>query len=163
MIGGRRLCKQGVAAPAETASTSGLRSNGNCHRQTEILRSGASRNWRLWIARAPKAGALPKFNRPVPQAATLAGVTSRSLLELAIGIGGCDRPSAVVRGAEEIGETGGRIEARPAKPIDRQIPPDKGGRLGIANDGIVLDVQSHGLASGGLRAHREGSGTHCDR
>ena len=55
MIGGRRLCKQGVAAPAETASTSGLRSNGNCHRQTEILRSGASRNWLLWIARARTA------------------------------------------------------------------------------------------------------------
>jgi hypothetical protein len=32
---------------------------------------------------APKAGAVSKFNRPVPQAATL---TSRSLLELAIGI-----------------------------------------------------------------------------
>jgi hypothetical protein len=55
-------------------------------------------------------------------------------------IGGCDRPSAVVRGAEEIGETGGRIEARPAKPIDRQVAPDEGGRLGIANDRIVFDV-----------------------
>jgi hypothetical protein len=32
---------------------------------------------------APKAGAVSKFNRSVPQAATL---TSRSLLELAIGI-----------------------------------------------------------------------------
>src|SRR5258707_11848975 len=35
---------------------------------------------------APKAGALPKFNRSEPQAATLLGLTSRSLLEFAIGI-----------------------------------------------------------------------------
>ena len=35
---------------------------------------------------APKAGALPKFNRSERQAATLLGLTSRSLLELAIGI-----------------------------------------------------------------------------
>jgi hypothetical protein len=44
-----------VAAAAETASTSGLRSDGNRHRQTQILRSGASRNWLLWIARARTA------------------------------------------------------------------------------------------------------------
>src|ERR1700730_6800376 len=43
---------RGVAAAAEIASTSGLHSDGNRHRQTEILRSGASRNWLLWIARA---------------------------------------------------------------------------------------------------------------
>ena len=35
------------AAAAETAS-SGLRSQGYRHRQTQILRSGASRNWLLW-------------------------------------------------------------------------------------------------------------------
>jgi hypothetical protein len=46
---------RGVAAAAEIASTSGLRSDGNRHRQTEILRSGASRNWLLWIARARTA------------------------------------------------------------------------------------------------------------
>jgi hypothetical protein len=33
-----------------------------------------------------KTGALPNFNRSEPQAATLVGLTSRSLLELAIGI-----------------------------------------------------------------------------
>ena len=33
---------------------------------------------------APESGALPKFNRSEPQAATLVGLTSRSLLELAI-------------------------------------------------------------------------------
>ena len=59
-------------------------------------------------------------------------------------IGGRDRPSAVVRGAEEIGETGGRIEARPAKPIDGQIAPDEGGRLAIPDDRVILDIQRHG-------------------
>ena len=33
---------------------------------------------------APESHALPKFNRSEPQAATLVGLTSRSLLELAI-------------------------------------------------------------------------------
>jgi hypothetical protein len=36
-------------------ATPQARSNGNCHRQTEILLSGASRNWLLWIARARTA------------------------------------------------------------------------------------------------------------
>jgi len=35
---------------------------------------------------APEPKPLPKFNRPVPQAATFVGLTSRTLLELAIGI-----------------------------------------------------------------------------
>jgi hypothetical protein len=35
---------------------------------------------------APETEALPNFNRSEPQAATLVGLTSRSLLELAIGI-----------------------------------------------------------------------------
>src|ERR1700732_972184 len=39
----------------ETASTSGLRSDGYRHQQAEILRSAASRNWLLWIARATTA------------------------------------------------------------------------------------------------------------
>ena len=33
---------------------------------------------------APESGSLPKFNRSEPQAATMVGLTSRSLLELAI-------------------------------------------------------------------------------
>src|ERR1700730_10813539 len=63
-------------------------------------------------------------------------------------IGGHDRPSAIVCGAEEIGETGGRIEARPAKPIDGKVAPDEGGRLAIADDRVVFDVQGHAPASG---------------
>ena len=35
---------------------------------------------------APETGALPNFNRSEPQAATLVGLTSRSLLVLVIGI-----------------------------------------------------------------------------
>jgi hypothetical protein len=46
---------RGVATAAEIVSASGLRSDGYRHRQTQILRSGASRNWLLWFARARTA------------------------------------------------------------------------------------------------------------
>ena len=49
----------------------------------------------------------------------------------------------------EIGETSGRIEARPAKPIDGKVAPDEGGRLAIPDDCIVFDVQGHAPAPGG--------------
>src|SRR6202035_4669725 len=59
-----------------------------------------------------------------------------------------DRPSPVVLCAEEIGETSGRIETWPAKPVDGQVAPDEGRRLAIANDRIILDVHRHRSASG---------------
>ena len=68
--------------------------------------------------------------------------------DLGAGIDRRDRPSAVVGGAEEIGETGGRIEARPAKPIDGKVAPDEGGCLAIPDDRVVFDVQGHAPASG---------------
>src|SRR5262249_9901849 len=43
------------------------------------------------------------------------------------------RPSAILRTAEKICETGRRIEARPAKPVDRAIAANEGGGLAIAN------------------------------
>ena len=71
----------------------------------------------------------------------MAAIVSR---DLGAGVDGRDQPAAVFLGAEEIGETGGRIKARPAEPIDRTVAPNEGGRLAIADDGIVLDVLSHG-------------------
>jgi hypothetical protein len=47
--------------------------------QTLLVASGQNES-------APQPGALPKFNRLEPQAAILVGLTSGSLLELAIGI-----------------------------------------------------------------------------
>ena len=52
------------------------------HRSSDqplLVASGQNEN-------APETGALPKFIRSEPQAATLVGWTSRTLLELAIGI-----------------------------------------------------------------------------
>ena|SRR5437588_1004272 len=47
--------------------------------QTLLVASGQNES-------APETGTLPNFNRSEPQAATLVGLTSRSLLELVIGI-----------------------------------------------------------------------------
>ena len=47
--------------------------------QTLLVASGQNEN-------APETGALPNFNQSEPQAATLVGLTSKSLLELVIGI-----------------------------------------------------------------------------
>jgi hypothetical protein len=78
-------------APTEKASPAEYGDFPSCHRS--IPRPMPSCRYRHKRTRggrtnesAPKAGGLPKFNRPVPQAATLVGLTSRSLLELAIGI-----------------------------------------------------------------------------
>ena len=47
--------------------------------QTLLVASGQNES-------APETGALPNFNRSEPQAATMVGLTSRSLLVLVIGI-----------------------------------------------------------------------------
>jgi len=47
--------------------------------QTLLVASGQNES-------APETGALPNFNQSEPQAATLVGLTSKSLLELVIGI-----------------------------------------------------------------------------
>ena len=47
--------------------------------QTLLVASGQNES-------APETGTLPNFNRSEPQAATWVGLTSRSLLELVIGI-----------------------------------------------------------------------------
>lgn len=55
-----------------------------------------------------------------------------------------DQPAAIVARTQKIGETGGRIEARPAQPVDRPVAPNEGRRLAIADDGVILDFQRHG-------------------
>ncbi len=61
--------------------TSILRAHFACRSsdQTLLVASGQNES-------APETGALPNFNQSEPQAATLVGLTSKSLLELVIGI-----------------------------------------------------------------------------
>src|SRR5206468_5794997 len=54
-----------------------------------------------------------------------------------------DLPAAVLRGPEQRREARAGIEARPAEPVDRSIPPDERRRLAISNEGIVLDASGH--------------------
>jgi hypothetical protein len=105
---------------------------------------------------APKAGALPKFNRPVPQAATLVGLTSRSLLELAIGIdrgfmasgisrtrSTCRSPfSRLARDPAILRQRGGEVDPiigcspeTPARPTSRLA---RGNREGLFNPRLGL-------------------------
>jgi hypothetical protein len=51
---------RGIAAAPQTPSSPGFRSDGYRHRQAEILRGGASRNWLLGFARARNARQQPR-------------------------------------------------------------------------------------------------------
>ena len=51
---------RGIAAAPQTPSSPGFRSDGYRHRQAEILRGGASRNWLLGFARARTARQQPR-------------------------------------------------------------------------------------------------------
>ena len=57
-----------------------------------------------------------------------------------------DQPPAVVRGAEERGETGAGVEAGQAEPIQRTIPADQASRVAVSDQGVVLNAQRHALA-----------------
>src|ERR1700732_2945531 len=105
-----------------------------------------------------KAGALRKFNRLVPQAATLVGLTSRSLLELAIGIdrgfmasgisrtrSTCRSPfSGLARDPAILRQRGGEVDPiigcspeTPARPTSRLA---RGNREGLFNPRWVLPI-----------------------
>ena len=66
--------------------------------------------------------------------------------------GRSDRPSAVVRRPEQRGEARGRIEPRPAQRVDRSVGADQGHRFAVANDGVIFDLQRHGILSPKLNA-----------
>ena len=48
-------------------------------------------------------------------------------------------------GPQQGGEAGPRVEAREAEPVDRPVAGDQGRRLAVADQGIVLDAQRHGV------------------
>ena len=45
--------------------------------------------------------------------------------------------------AEQLGEAAPRVEAGQAQPVDGAVPPDEGGRLGVADEGVVLEELGH--------------------
>ena len=62
-----------------------------------------------------------------------------------IGLGArrCDTPVAVALGAQQAGETRGRVEPGQAQPVDRAIPADQRRRLHVADERVVLDQSRH--------------------
>src|SRR5204863_2084255 len=56
-----------------------------------------------------------------------------------------DLETAMLARAEQRRETGVRIEARPAQPVDRTVARYERGALAVADDGIILDAARHGL------------------
>ncbi len=63
------------------------------------------------------------------------------------GDAGCDEPAAVLGLAEQRGEARGRVEAGETEPVDGAIPPHEGGRLAVAEQRVVLDLQRHGTVA----------------
>ena len=55
-----------------------------------------------------------------------------------------NQPAAVVGRAEQGGEAGAGVEARPAEPVDRTVEGDERGRVAVADQRIVFDECGHG-------------------
>jgi ABC-type phosphate transport system substrate-binding protein len=70
------------------------------------------------------------------------------------GAKGNEGTSAAIKigsGAEQGREHRPAVEARQAEPVDRAVPTDEGGALGVAEQGVVLDQQRHrALPPGGV-------------
>ena len=45
--------------------------------------------------------------------------------------------------AEQVGEAGRAVEARPAQPVDAPVPPDERRRAAVAEEGVILDGERH--------------------
>src|SRR4030095_12130641 len=54
-----------------------------------------------------------------------------------------DLPEAVVLGPEQGGEARRCIETRQAEPVDRSVRADQGDGVGVTDQRVVLDAQSH--------------------
>ncbi len=54
-----------------------------------------------------------------------------------------DQPAAVGGSAKESGKTRRRVEAGHAQPVDGTVPPDKCGRMSVADQGVILYVLAH--------------------
>src|SRR5205823_12676576 len=61
------------------------------------------------------------------------------------GIFGSDEPPAVLRLAEERGETGIGIKTRHAEPVDRAVTPDESRGLAVPDQRVILDAKRHRL------------------
>ena len=55
-----------------------------------------------------------------------------------------EEPAAVVGRSEKGGETGARIEARDAHPINGAVARHEGGSIEIADEGVIFDGCGHG-------------------
>src|SRR5690554_2545683 len=67
---------------------------------------------------------------------------------------GGDLPEAMLLGAQQLGETGGGVEAWWAEPVDTAVAPDQGGAAQIAKQSIVLDGLGHGRLPAGVGIQR---------
>ncbi|HUP73989.1 MAG TPA: hypothetical protein VM282_13195 [Acidimicrobiales bacterium] len=54
----------------------------------------------------------------------------------------------MLRGSEEGGEAGVRVEARQAQPIDGPVPADQGRSLRVAHKGVILDAHRVAICCG---------------
>ncbi len=54
-----------------------------------------------------------------------------------------DAPTAVLGTAEQGGEAGAGVEARPAQPVDRAVARDQRRGLAVADDGVILQRRRH--------------------
>ena len=54
-----------------------------------------------------------------------------------------DQPEAVALAAQQLGEAGIRIEARPAQPVDRAVEADQRRRLAVADHAVAFDRRGH--------------------
>src|SRR5690606_12581451 len=52
-------------------------------------------------------------------------------------------PAAVILVAEQRGERAGRVQSRQAQPVDAALPRDQSRGAAVAEQGVVLDAQSH--------------------
>src|SRR5262249_43995520 len=55
----------------------------------------------------------------------------------------CDEPPSIIDRPKESGEACGRIEARPAQPIDRAVAANQSRSPAVANKCIVFDAKRH--------------------
>ena len=70
-----------------------------------------------------------------------------------------EQPAAVGAVAEQGGEAGRRVEPGQAQPVDRPLPAHQPGRVGVADQGVVLDGRGHGATLHVAASRVPGPGT----
>jgi len=74
-------------------------------------------------------------------------------------VDGRDLPASVLGRAEQRGEAGAAVEARPAQPVDRAVAADQRRRLAVANERVILDRGCHGRVYGAAQTMTTVSGS----